>query len=312
MLNLPSNRQDPVPERNIHATYRNKPKPDMQMISQSSQFQDNTRASLAYRSPDIVQTPAVPTTWDTVYDPDHPDADWSGLVSKDAIFTRKHDHNHPSHRENIERNELGIVSKTDSSEFSKRRVNSEGATRNTGSIIIGGIDNPEDRFKTTYKRFENQEKTDKEQMILEKRIHATRPVLDPSQSRGNSRHGIPNTQFDVYSNMKQDVNSGRGGSEPKFNQRASLLSNLGDILVTNSAIDAPPSKMNVNYKSEEYRTMMADNFKPFPGNFVNINFTCYSIRNFQCLLLFVLFLNRIHWQKTLKRKKELLPKVYSM
>lgn len=235
----------------------------MQLISQSSQFQDNTRASLVYKAhPDIDSIPSVPTTWDTVYDPDHPAADWSGLVSKEAVFAKKHDFNHPSQRETIERTELGIVSKQERQEFPRKRGNDEAANKNSGSIVIGGIDNPDDRFKTTYRRFENQEKTDQDQLILEKRLHATRHVPDPAKSRIHSGDNV-----DAYFSMKQDFNSNRTSrqSEAKYNPRASLLSNLGDVLVTTNSIQAPPTHTQQEYKSEKYRTMVADNFQQFPG-----------------------------------------------
>lgn len=260
MLNLPSTRAEPPPERSMHATYRNKPKPEMQRISQSSQFQDDTRASLAYRAPrEVEDVQPVPTTWDTVYDPAHPDADWSGLVSKEVIFSKKHSTNHPSQRENIERNEQGIVSKDERQEFPRKRVN-ESASKNSGSLVIGGIDNPDDRFKTTYRRFESQERTDKDQLILEKRLNATRSVPAPGQSRGNSA-----PSHEGYQSMMQDMRSTNVGQEQKFSSRSSLLSNLGDVLISSQAVEPPPPKSQQEYKSEQYRTMMADNFKPFPG-----------------------------------------------
>ena len=37
----------------------------------------------------------VATTFQDVYDPSHPDADWSGLVSRDK-YTRKHERGHVS------------------------------------------------------------------------------------------------------------------------------------------------------------------------------------------------------------------------
>jgi flagellar basal body rod protein FlgC len=70
-------REEEEGKRNMHATYTNKPIPTLQLASQVSKF-DNGEIKSA-RS-DITPLP-VPTTWDTYYDPNHPDADWSGLVS---------------------------------------------------------------------------------------------------------------------------------------------------------------------------------------------------------------------------------------
>jgi hypothetical protein len=235
----------------------------MQVISQSSQFQDGTSSSLAYRNPSNVESvPSVPTTWDTVYDPDHPDADWSGLVSKEVIFAKKHDLNHPSHREGIERTELGIVSKQERQEFPRKRSNNDAVTRNSGSLVIGGIDNPNDRFNTTYRRFENQEKTEKDQLILEKRVHATRHVPDPAKSVGAMQSS------DAYHAAKQNsmqMNPRSFDRDTKYNPRASLLSNIGDSLIASNAIQAPPTQSATEYRSEKYRTMIGDNFKQFPG-----------------------------------------------
>jgi hypothetical protein len=235
----------------------------MQVISQSSRFQDDTSTSVAYKNPPNVESvPAVPTTWDTVYDPDHPDADWSGLVSKEVIFSKKHDLHHPSHREGIERTEFGIVSKQERQEIPKKRSNNDAATRNSGSLVIGGIDNPSDRFNTTYKRFENQERTDKDQLILEKRVHATRHCPDPANSN-KSKHSS-----DTYHAVKQDsiqMNPASRDRHSKFNPRASLLSNLGDELIASNAIQARPNQIQSEYRSEKYRTLIGDNFKQFPG-----------------------------------------------
>lgn len=268
MLNFPSAQNEKENVRKMHSTYTNKPKPDLQIISQGSHFEDGTRASLAFRAqPNPESVPAVPTTWDTVYDPDHPNADWSGLVSKDALFTKKYIRDHPSLRENVQRTEHGIISRDERQEFSKRRNNNDGiAEKNAGSVVIGGIDRPDDRWKTTYRRFESKEQTDREQLTIEKRTNPMKRIPDPAQARGRSdTQSLTPQQELMYRSLKDESYSSRD-SAPKFNPRTSLLSNLGDSLL--STVEPPPSTTKAAYNSESYRSMITDNYNPLPGWYV--------------------------------------------
>ena len=53
---------------------------------------------------------AVPTTWETVYDPNHPDADWSGLVQANK-FGKKHYQEQSAQKSGILHSESGKSSK---------------------------------------------------------------------------------------------------------------------------------------------------------------------------------------------------------
>lgn len=61
----------------LHPTYGRKPKPEMQLRSEIAMFNAGSQAH-EYANPvaEIASVPAVPTTYDTVFEPSHPDADW--------------------------------------------------------------------------------------------------------------------------------------------------------------------------------------------------------------------------------------------
>jgi hypothetical protein len=69
---------DYVPPK-LHPSYILKPKPEMQLRSEISQF-DESAISAHRRQQDMEYSapiePPVPATYDTVYDPSHPASDW--------------------------------------------------------------------------------------------------------------------------------------------------------------------------------------------------------------------------------------------
>lgn len=78
---------DYVPPR-MHQSYKDRQIPEMQQRSQVSHFDDVPERRLSYQQHQSEIDIAVPTTHDTQYKPAHPDADWSGLVSKDRMQKR--------------------------------------------------------------------------------------------------------------------------------------------------------------------------------------------------------------------------------
>lgn len=259
-------------QRNLHPTYHNKPVPAMQMASQMSHLNEEGRSSNAYRYVDPNTVPAVPTTWDTVYDPSHPDADWSGLVSRN-VQHKKHNPNHIAMQETIEHSEFGIISK-ESTDFARKRNNPEFVQKNSGSLVIGGIDDPANRYNTSYRRFESHEGTNKEQLTLDRRIPSTRRVPDPAQSRPrmhennmnsyNAMGGNGRGSFDAASSASSDPRKG----VPKFGGRGSLLSGLGEKLITDKAVEVPIQETRTSPRMHEHNTnklLMAENYNPFPG-----------------------------------------------
>ena len=81
---------DYVPPR-MHQSYKDRPIPEMQQRSQVSQFDDVPERHLSYRQHE--QDISVPVTHDTQFKPSHPDADWSGLVSKERM-QKRHTNDH--------------------------------------------------------------------------------------------------------------------------------------------------------------------------------------------------------------------------
>jgi hypothetical protein len=222
--------------RNLHPTYFNKPKPALQMMSQNAVLDDRGRATNAYRNPGNPEDiPAVPTTWDTVYDPQNPEADWTGLVKKEPH--KKHAHDHVAMREGIERNEYGIISKEERQEWGHKRTNNDPAHgKNSASVVLGGIDNPDDRYVTTYKRFEAHENTARDQLTLDKRANPMKRIQDPGQSLTLTQ------QQQHYPTQQQFHNSSTASVIRKdglINPRASLLSGIGAKVLQNKSVPPP-------------------------------------------------------------------------
>eukprot|EP00981_Chlorochromonas_danica_P004104 scaffold801_cov178-Ochromonas_danica.AAC.9 len=272
-----------------HPTYYNKPTPTLQLISQHAEFNERGRSSLAYPShveaiinPDIV--PAVPTTWDSVYDPDHPDADWTGCVSRNHQ-QKRHNQSHPSLRENIIRTQEGIVSSVDCQEFARKRPPEDPsvALRNTaGSIIIGGIDQPDERWKTTHHRFESKEPTARDQLTLEKRANPIKAVPDPAQTRTFLQQqqmllASENAYLSARQDYQQTTGSGGGGMMGRSG-RGSLLAGIGEKLapaVTIPSQSRTQSRSNLSttgnggHTVDTSRLLIVDNYRPYaPGGFL--------------------------------------------
>lgn len=249
-----------------HPTYYQKPTPAMQLVSQSSQFNDRTRASLDYQNHDEVirnpgSIPAVPTTWDTAYDPAHPDSDWSGLVSRTRV-QKKHSHDHSSQRENIVRTEHGIVSREERADFGRKKAPEDAsvAIKNTmGSIVIGGVDRPDERWRTTHQRLDQREPTQRDQLILEKRTSAIKHH-DPAQAHAQVRSQYATDSPRAYEGAGTVTRAPAGG----FSGRGSLLSGIA------SKLDVEPLQRPVSRPVSGYehtnRVLVVDNYKPYaPG-----------------------------------------------
>lgn len=86
-------------DRVLHPSYVNKQKAPLQVLSQAARF-ENVRKNQFATVEDLKSTTAVPTTFDTYYDPSHPDADWSGMVSSKHRH-KKHSNDHISQRTGI-------------------------------------------------------------------------------------------------------------------------------------------------------------------------------------------------------------------
>lgn len=190
-------REAEEPSRNMHPSFRPKPLSTMQLLSQSSKLDDSATHD-KITNVDVFhaqQPPTVPCTYDTVYDPSHPDADWSGMVSL-KNHHKKHTQNHASQRLGITQCEHGIVAKEERQEWDHRKQ-PEGSYKNSTTFVIGGINNDEDRFKTEYRRLAHHEATSRDQLTLDKRQKAVRRIPDPAQARTlRDRHQQAQAQYD--------------------------------------------------------------------------------------------------------------------
>jgi hypothetical protein len=86
-------------DRVLHSSFTNKQKAPLQVLSQAARFENNRKNQFATVE-DLKNTTAVPTTFDTYYDPSHPDADWSGMVSS-KHRQKKHTNDHISQKSGI-------------------------------------------------------------------------------------------------------------------------------------------------------------------------------------------------------------------
>lgn len=109
-------------------------KSQWQMASELSRFDDGGRADRRAREAAAVSQPqianrvaAVPGAVDSVYDPQHPDADWAGLVPRDSLG-RAHYRDAPAVRENVVRTEDGGIT-TGGAAPTYDRDDAEGAGR---------------------------------------------------------------------------------------------------------------------------------------------------------------------------------------
>ena len=289
--------------RNLHPSFRAKPLSTLQLISQGSKL-DDSAVRQKINHCDVFHEPMpapVPVTYDTAYDPSHPDADWSGMVSL-KNKQKKHTNDHASQKIGITHSEHGIIAKVEKQEWAHRRQ-PEGSTKNTSQLVISGVggDDGADRFKTEYRRFAENEGTSRDQLILEKRQKSVKKIPDPAQARslrdrfeqGASSYGsenTPRTQYSdqgfgthpshpnspqmPYSSMASPASTnfqsqmGRtsaGPSNASMYGKKSLLSGIAGSIA--AKIDAPPqSSSNNDAAFSHNRTLVTDNYRPYPGN----------------------------------------------
>jgi hypothetical protein len=245
-------REEEEAKRNMHSTYTNKPIPTLQLASQVSKF-DNSEIRSA-RS-DVTPLP-VPTTWDTYYDPNHPDADWSGLVSL-KNNQKKHSNSHRSQLSGIEQTELGIISLEEKKEWLHRKP---GNGRN-GNVIIGGVDiAEEERWKTAAMSFQRQESTAREQLTLDKRMKAKKEIADPLKFKKSFNSSLneynPNNSNGTYTETSKYAVSG-----PSLANR-SLIANISHLII--SKVPEKPTQ-SIDNVTVDRKMLFADNYKPSPG-----------------------------------------------
>jgi hypothetical protein len=165
----------------LHQTYITKPKPVLQLQSENAEIDYYGRniAEAEARAREVEQR-AIPTTWDTMYDPDHPSADYAGLVNIDEVRQRKHMRDHSSQRANIVQNENGITGTVERSPFSNKPRH---IPKSDPANILGGMDVPNaERYRTTTQRQSEFDGLSPAQLTIEKRMGSKMLLKDPAQN----------------------------------------------------------------------------------------------------------------------------------
>ena len=228
-------------DRSLHPSFINKPTAPLQLISQTARF-ENIRKNQFATVEELKNTTPVPTTFDTYYDPSHPDADWSGMVSSKHRH-KKHTNDHISQKTGLIQNEFGIMTAPgqEQKEFSRKKVQQR-YNPITGEIIIdrpqksnpnliGGIDlqNREDRWKSNYKSFESQEKTTRDQLTFIKRQLPRKHIQDPAQAKSLGR--FPSTYESMIDGMQVMDDDMYEKLSPRGieNMESSFVQNYGSI-----------------------------------------------------------------------------------
>lgn len=241
----------------MHQSYKDRRVPEMQQRSQASHFDDVPERRHSYKQCEAEVE--VPTTHDTQYNPSHPDADWSGLVSKDRAMQKRHMSEHRSQGVGIVQQEDGIITKPGHEvEFKHRTVQPK---QHSTSSLIGGISAAEDQYKTTAHRLQHNEGNSKDQLVLKKRI-GSKKTLDAQfeQSIHPQYHNqnLPNHQAQMkqqsHENQYQFTATGMGGKN--------FTSNLGSALVSR----VPDKPISTAIDPNDYtKTMLSQNHRPQPG-----------------------------------------------
>lgn len=166
----------------------------------------------------------------------------------------------------------GIVSSEERKEWMhKNQGDADARAHNNASLVIAGINADNDRWKTSYKRFESQEKTSKDQLILVKRAGTRRPLEDPAQIKSirtylegdvnvitgensNRTHASPRSQYAASTTVAPVANAARGKS---------FLSNIGAAIAekipdSTTVLSSPAPLVNA-------RSMLSENYNPYPG-----------------------------------------------
>ena len=162
-----------IPQK--HVTFHQKPKPDFQRVMEHSFPDLSPRRHLP--SPQHQQEEVIPTTWDSRYMPDHPDADYAGLVNKNHQ-QRRHGHgDHSSQRTNIAHTDLGISGQDEFQLPRKRKENNGPFNPITGEpiqpyvspLIAGpGDTRGTEHWKSSYQRMNDCEPTTRDMLTLKR------------------------------------------------------------------------------------------------------------------------------------------------
>mgnify|MGYP003385840685 CR=1 FL=1 len=236
-------RESDATEPRYHSSFINKPVSILQLNNQLSHL-EAPRPTYATVH-DMVPAP-VRASHDEVYDPQHPDADWSGLVKRDQ-YTRKHGKGHISQKIGIIHSDNGIISKEEKKEFPRKRR--EHTPLYEDNHILGGVLDPDfDQYMTDMKRGNNGMKTNtsqlnlKKQQMMKKDCHFNNSNSNSNNIENQRNHGQPNAtprngqgvfppQQSITSHNPNTNTTNNTNKVSSIGMSKSLLSNIGDMLV---------------------------------------------------------------------------------
>ena len=274
-----------------HQSFYQKPTPILQMQSKLAKLEVPTNKidEKSYSEYIVNSAPRVPITYDTVYDPNDPNADWSGLVSKSYQHKRQTNENHPSKLIGMIQEENGIISKEIKKEWPRRRREyNSGAQNNNGNIISGIEISDQERWKSNAQRQNNFEATSKDQLVLNKRLgtkrtgsghnlnqvshdenyknyfkngtpdHTPRELIGGSYNPSNENNADLNKSEDIY-----DPYTLVGYKAPQKIATGSLLKDIGGSLLNKLSDAALPSKTTPYIPS---KSLISQNYNPAPGS----------------------------------------------
>ena len=273
---------DMRPEK-YHSTYSSKPVSLFQQQQQASRFNEfNTREHQPRAGEQLIDEipEEIPITSDVIYQPDNPNADWSGMVQKS--YQKRHTNSHISQKVGIIQTEQGIVSNESRDMIAKKKIFIQKDTEN----LIGGI-NSDEQYKTNYQSFTSNEQTNRSQLILNKRTLPRKQLNDNTTARSVI---APDQQLQYQSTI-QSRNNNSSNSSNRFvgSHTRNMLSNLG-----NSIIDNIPDKgYETIRQTKGYDTsLITENYNPNPGMSFNLSI-CQTVNIPYFIVCFISFNQQI-------------------
>jgi hypothetical protein len=255
----------------MHPSFRTKPKVGFQEAQAKSHMDASRGVKLG--TVHDKQDLTVPTTYDTVYDPSDPRADWTGSFRENE---KAHFAGHRSQHNGIVRTEQGLISDLVVSDFAARRKGQQYNAMRSTPGLIGGI-SAGDAYKTEAQRAAQREGLDRTQLTVVKQHQGKKLIEDPAQlpsSRTQSRQNRPVTFADLYTDepvsMQQPSTS--QNHENNATQKESLIGyrgpaqtssftkNLAASISSNITTEMPKKYV---HKADQ-RDLKGSN-KPIPG-----------------------------------------------
>jgi hypothetical protein len=205
----------------------------------------------------------------------NPNADWSGLVSKEKQSRRLAPQSHPGKSSSVVHEEGGLIPREERNEFQRLRRNNAPVSENSRVNIISGIDVQDaERWKTNAQRQNNFEGTSRSQLVLNKRLgvkgvggemprpQAVAMTTHSSNDTSRMRFAAIEQRRD-YDNVQDDnIYSLAGYRAPPKLASSSLLSNIGSSVLQRLPDDFQMKRVTAYQPSKD---LLAQNYNPAPG-----------------------------------------------